>query len=226
MYKRTQAVGWTPENVHYVFKDFSFSDKGIKWLREQSQQYDMILIDTLNAACGGLYDENDNGEMGNLFSKLGNIAHETRKAIVIAHHSKKGVMDDLYDGIRGASSVRAGSDLNLFLTRPNNSRTATLSVESRDVEVPDMTLTFDPETWWSVGEDAASHEPDFRGFKVFKALQVLGPKTTIAKIANYLNSTTQAVGQQLKELMKGRRVIREYSPGSGSKPTSLWSIAP
>lgn len=226
IHKRLQAISWRPTKVDFVCEGFGLSDDGIAWLRERSKDVGMIIIDTLNTASQGRFDENDNAEMGDLFRKLGEIAHGSQIPIIISHHAKKGATEDPFDGIRGASAMRAGCDLVLFLARSVGSRTATLSVESRDLEISEVNLTFDPITWWSVGDDTAIQGPEFPGFRVYKTLRELGGKRTAAEIAAHLGISPQAVGQQLKQLSEGHRVLREDELGSGKKATGLWSIAP
>lgn len=229
IHQRMHIRNWRPRATTFIFRLLPLDGDGIKQIRAAiaAGGYEIVIIDTLRAAVSSSVDENSNAEMGGVLNELAQLAHETETTIVVTHHTTKTQTEDPFDSVRGAGAIRGAYDLGLLIQRKQKEREALLCVESRDIEAEDMTISFEGATGWSYEGDASKLDDIRAGKKVVKALQQLGDQKTVEEIAQALNVTREAAGQQLRAAELQGKVVRESAPteGKARKPKDLWSLA-
>lgn len=229
IYERLHVRKWRPREASFAFGMMPLTGDGLAQVEAAIAGFGVIVIDTLRAACGPGADENDNALMGGLVQSLADLAHRRDVAILVTHHTRKGDAEDAFDLIRGAGAIRGAYDLGIVIQRKPGEAEAVLRVESRDVEVDDMTIRFEGATGWSYEGDGARIEDIRAGRKVVKALRELGDGQTVEDIAAHMRITREAAGQQLRAAEREGLVTRhsEATPGPKgkvTKPRDLWSL--
>ncbi|GAB0119917.1 AAA family ATPase [Acidisoma sp. 7E03] len=82
----------------------------------KDQRADVLILDPLVELMGGA-DENSNGIMGQVFAKLRSLAEELGLAIIVIHHTKKGVaVPGNLEAARGGSALGGSIRIGLTLT--------------------------------------------------------------------------------------------------------------
>jgi RecA-family ATPase len=227
IHERQHIRKWKPEAACFAFGMLPLSDDGLDQLRNAAHAFDVVVIDTLRAACGAGVDENDNAEMGAIVQSLADYAHTECKTILISHHTRKGDAEDAFDLIRGAGAIRGAYDVGVVIQRKPKEAEAILRVESRDVEADDMTIKFEGVTGWSYEGDGAKIDDIRAGKRVVTALQELGDDQTKKEIAQHLGISESGAHQQLLGAEREGLVIRRKdSTAKGRKAADLWSLKP
>lgn len=225
IHERLHIRKWRPETACFAFDMFPLSGDGLTQIKASVEPFDVVFIDTLRAACGGA-DENSNSEMGLLVQALADIAHDTQKTIIVAHHTRKGGSDDPFELIRGAGAIRAAYDIGLLVERKGKEPEAVLRVESRDVQADDMTIRFEPSGGWTYEGDDRRIEQIRAGRRAVQALQEMGDGQTTEAIAQHLGISRQAALKQLENAARDSLVQRRAEQqGDGRKPRDLWYLA-
>ena len=230
--RRAQALDWRPQTTtfHYHIGRFNAPNNefgpGMALVERVAHDFDVILIDTLIATLDGNISENDNTSMGAIVNELAEIAHNVGCTIVLVHHISKGMSDDVFNLLRGASALRGAYDVGLLLDRRQGEREAVLHIEARDYEAGGLTIRQheNGNGWAYVGEAKAINQIR-AGRNVISALEDLGDDLTTDEIAEYLQLTRQAVGQQLKLAERDGLVTRKPGAFTGrGRPKELWSL--
>ncbi len=225
VHERLQIRKWRPFATFFSFGMLPLHGSGLDQLKHASEGFDAVIIDTFRAACGSV-DENNNVEMGLLAQAVADYAHNTEKVIIVAHHTRKGGSEDPFETVRGAGAIRAAYDIGFLLERQAKEPEAVLRVESRDIQVEDMTIRFDPSAGWTYEGSSLRIEEIRAGRRVVKALVELGDGQTTDEIAKHLGITRQAAGQQLAKAERDGLVKRQTEPSEGPrKPRDLWFLA-
>jgi hypothetical protein len=182
----------------------------------------LVIIDTLRSSMSGHVDESDNAGMAAILNPLANFAHEKNVAVLINHHTTKGATEDVFNSFRGASSIRGAYDLGAILERKNKELEATLKFESRDAEIDDMTIKFDPTKGWQYEGGIKRIDEITAGRKVVKALSEMGGgKYSCDEIAKHIGITLQGAREQLNAALRDGHVVRT----DGAKAAiDMWSL--
>lgn len=225
IHERMHSRKWQPASARFAFGLLPLDEGGVDQVEATIGDYGVLVIDTLRAACGPGADENDNAKMGGIVQRLADIAHQTSRAIIVSHHTRKGDSEDPFELIRGAGAIRAAYDLGIVIQRKQGEAEAVLKVESRDIEAEDATIRFEGATGWSYEGEGARIEDIRAGRKVVAALLELGEDKTVEEIAGHMGVTASAAGQQLRGAEREGKVARRSSPDSGGKkPRDLWRL--
>ena len=232
--RRAQLLGWTPRTTmfHYNIGRFNGPDgsfgPGMALIEQVAHDFDVILIDTLIATLDGTISENDNTAMGAIANELSDIAHGLDCAILLVHHLGKGLSEDVFNLLRGASALRGAYDVGLLLDRRQGEREAVLHIEARDYEAAGMTLRQreDGGGWDVLGEAKAIAQIRV-GRKVLEELAETGGGMTADELTTSLQISRQAVGQQLKLAEESKTVVRRPGKREGGRgrPKDLWYLA-
>ena len=237
IHERLHIRKWKPQNTHFVFSSLPLDNEkgggigaGFEQLANEVKSLDagLIIIDTLRSAISGHVDESDNAGMAAILNPLANFAHENNRAILVTHHTTKATSsEDVFNSFRGASSIRGAYDLGVILERKNKEAEATLKFESRDSEIEDMTISFNPAQGWQYEGDITRIEQIHGGRKIVKALTEMGEGSyTREDIAKHMGITPQAVGQQLHLALKDKHVQRkDGAKASNGKAIEVWSLS-
>ena len=225
VHERLHIRGWRPAEAHFAFDLFPLGGAGLQQLKYAAQAFDVVIVDTLRTALGGM-DENDNSQMGWVVQSLADFAHDADKVVVVSHHTRKGDATDAFELIRGAGAIRAAYDVGMLIQRKEKEPEAVLRFESRDLQIEDMTIHFDPETGWRYEGDARRIEEIRAGRRVVQALAELGDAQTADAIAEHLGISKQAAWQQLTKAERDGLVKRRTEHVDGArKPRDLWYLA-
>jgi KaiC/GvpD/RAD55 family RecA-like ATPase len=232
--RRTKMLGWKPQTTMFNYRIGRFNGPtdgfgpGLELIERVAFDFDVIIIDTLIATLDGTISENDNTSMGAIVNELSAIAHALSCTIVLVHHIGKGMSDDVFNLLRGASALRGAYDVGMMLERRQGEREAVLHIEARDFETPGLTIRQreDGSGWELLGE--AKEITHIRtGRKVIDAIAEMGGGVTADEIIEYLQISRQAVSQQLILTEQEGNVIRRPGKRAGNskgRPKDLWYL--
>lgn len=231
--RRAGLLGWTPATTMFRYKIPLLNGgdgdvgPGLQLIDQVARDFDVILIDTLIATLDGKVSENDNTSMGAIINALADIAHASHCAIVVVHHTNKGIGgDDVFNLLRGASAIRGAYDVGLMMDRRQGEREAVLHIEARDFQSGGLTIRQrENGSGWDVVGDAKAITQIRAGRNVISAMEELGGDLTNNEIAEFLQLTPQAVSQQLRLAERDGLVIRRAGIFTGKgRPKELWSL--
>jgi hypothetical protein len=232
--RRTQSLGWVPATTTFEYRIPRFNGPngqfgpGLELIERIAWDFDVILIDTLIATLDGTISENDNTSMGAIANELATLAHDMDCAILLVHHINKGMSDDVFNLLRGASALRGAYDVGLMLDRRQGEREAVLHVESRDFEAAGLTIRQrEGGRGWDLVGEAREIARIRVGRKVIEAIEELGGRVTVDELAEHLQISRQAVGQQLKLAQQEGDLVRTAGVVEGKgkgRPRDLWSL--
>lgn len=114
-------------------------------------------------------------------SELQRLASKYNLTIIVVHHDRKSVADDVFDTVSGSLGLPAAADTIAIMKRQGGA--VTLHVRGRDVEEAEKALQFDKETcrWTILGEASEVRRSDERG-RVLTALEDAGEPLPIPEI--------------------------------------------
>ena len=235
IHHRCHLLKWQPENACVLFDIQKFDPvgsklnpgPGVQEIEKQAQLFDFIVIDTLIATLSARANENDNAAMGSIVNELARIAHETDTAILLVHHTGKGIVTDPFDLLRGASALRGAYDVGFILDRKQGEKEATLHAESRDLDIGNMTIRQAQNgAGWSYEGSGIVLTEIRAGRKVIKAMKEHGDGKTVEELAEILKVSKQAAHSQLTNAEKYKYVYRKSGndPNSTGKQADLWYL--
>ena len=164
-----------PANVHFSTN----SDTLGKGLEEQlcaflSEHPDtvLIIIDTLQMIRGTGYDNTYANDYRDL-SALKHIADAHGIAILLIHHLRKELADDVFSRISGTTAISGAVDSSFTLIEDKRgSGKATLSCIGRDIEYRELTLERNAENVWELVSDSRT-QPELLGGRIVILLSEL-----------------------------------------------------
>ena len=114
-------------------------------------------------------------------SELQRLASKYNLTIIVVHHDRKSVADDVFDTVSGSLGLPAAADTIVIMKRQGGA--VTLHVRGRDVEEAEKALQFDKATcrWTILGEASEVRRSDERG-RVLTALEDAGEPLPIPEI--------------------------------------------
>ena len=114
-------------------------------------------------------------------SELQRLASKYNLTIIVVHHDRKSVADDIFDTVSGSLGLTAAADTIAIMKRQGGA--VTLHVRGRDVEEAEKALQFDKATcrWTILGEASEVRRSDERG-RVLTALEDAGEPLPISEI--------------------------------------------
>lgn len=125
-----------------IYRDFDQVDALIEEILAHAALFDvplrLVVIDTLAKASIGA-DENAVKDMGIVFKNIERINERTGAHCMLVHHLTKGGV------VRGSTSVYAGVDQVLLLTRDEQTKIRTLSLDKQKDDEEGVDLTFELE---------------------------------------------------------------------------------
>ena len=152
-----------PASVHFTTN----SDTLGKGLEEQlraflSEHPDtvLVIIDTLQMIRGTGYDNTYANDYRDL-SALKRIADAHGIAILLIHHLRKELADDVFSRISGTTAISGATDSNFVLRKSKRrENTATLYCTGRDIPYRELALEFDGEdhVWKLLSDDCEQTE--------------------------------------------------------------------
>ena len=164
-----------PASVHFTTN----SDTLGKGLEEQlcsflSEHPDtvLVIIDTLQMIRGTGYDNTYANDYRDL-SALKRIADAHGIAILLIHHLRKELADDVFSRISGTTAISGAVDSSFTLVEDKRgSGKATLSCIGRDIEYRELTLERNAENVWELVSDSRT-QPELLGGQIVILLSEL-----------------------------------------------------
>lgn len=168
-----------PENLHLQYQCDHLDQGGFaqlrRWLKDHLDTR-LIVIDTFakvrqkpvgRGSSSSLYQEDYAATAG-----LKMLADETGCAILLVHHLRKGIADDVLDMVSGSTGLTGSADTVLVLQRDRSSADAELHVVGRDMEERELALQFDSTTLtWDVLGDASEYRGGQRRKQILDLLK-------------------------------------------------------
>jgi hypothetical protein len=231
--QRAGFLGWKPERaaVHFTIANFDgdgVPGPGLLQIEQLAPDYDLIIVDTLIATLSGRAKENDNAQMGEIVNELARIAHTHNVCIVLVHHTGKGLREDVFDLLRGASALRGAYDLGLLLERKQGEREAILHCESRDLSVEPITIqqAENGAGWECIGN--GHYIKELRaGRQIVETITEHGEGLTVKELAEFSGKSQQTIRDQLLKAEKRGQVEQATDPAKAKgKPAAGWWLTP
>ncbi len=202
--------------LHTRAPDLSKSEAKTDWANRLAGA-DLVLVDSLRVAAATI-DENDSKMRGPL-DALNQIAVDNNQAIVVIHHTRKGVPDAApHEAIRGSSAIFDAVTSAFILTKGKDGRVLTpykdrwreplapLQFEFADTAGEGLLITARRE---------AEQEPDTDDVAttVLTALLERGPQPSVAALQKWVSRRRDAVARALRELVTAGAVIHTHEGG-------------
>lgn len=200
-----------PERLTIFTEWPRLDDNGLKWLRDWVVAHPsarLIVIDTLKkvrpprAKNGNTYDE-DYDFMGELKA----LADEFGIAVLVLHHVRKAVAEDIFDTVSGTIGLTGAADATLVLTRSRGKKEGLLHLTGRDVEeMADedaMALEWSAETgcWTLIGTAADINRSDERK-EIIQLMEIAERPLSPKEIADMTNKNLSTVGVLLMKMVQ------------------------
>ena len=132
----------------------------------------LIIIDTLQMIRGTGYDNTYANDYRDL-SALKHIADAYGIAILLIHHLRKELADDVFSRISGTTAISGAVDSSFTLVEDKRgSGKATLSCIGRDIEYRELTLERSAENVWELVSDSRT-QPELLGGQIVILLSEL-----------------------------------------------------
>ena len=134
----------------------------------------LIIIDTLQMIRGAGYDNTYANDYRDL-SVLKHNADAHGIAILLIHHLRKELADDVFSRISGTTAISGAVDSNSSFTLVEDRRgsgKATLSCIGRDIEYRELTLERNAENVWELVSDSRT-QPELLGGRIVILLSEL-----------------------------------------------------
>lgn len=230
IYQRANVLRWRPTDGAAVLFDIANFDgdvvpgPGLAQIAALAADFDLIIIDTLIATLSGRASENDNVQMGMIVNELARIAHDSETAVLLVHHTGKGFSENVFDLLRGASALRGAYDVGLLLERKQDEREAILHMESRDVDLSNMTIRqADGGAGWECIGAASELKRIRAGRVIVETIRESGEGLTAKELAEASGKSVQTIRAQLATAETNNLVAQYTEPPSGAtKPAARW----
>ncbi len=132
----------------------------------------LVIIDTLQMIRGAGYDNTYANDYRDL-SVLKHIADAHGIAILLIHHLRKELADDVFSRISGTTAISGAVDSSFTLVEDKRgSGKATLSCIGRDIEYRELTLERNAENVWELVSDSRT-QPELLGGQIVILLSEL-----------------------------------------------------
>ena len=188
-----------PANVHFSTN----SDTLGKGLEEQlcaflTEHPDtvLVIIDTLQMIRGTGYDNTYANDYRDL-SVLKRIADAHGIAILLIHHLRKELADDVFSRISGTTAISGAVDSSFTLVEDRRgSGKATLSCIGRDIEYRELTLERNAENVWELVSDSRT-QPELLGGRIVILLsELMRDRTEFIGTPTELSAQIDPVGSE------------------------------
>lgn len=188
-----------PASVHFTTN----SDTLGKGLEEQlcaflAEHPDtvLVIIDTLQMIRGTGYDNTYANDYRDL-SALKRIADAHGIAILLIHHLRKELADDVFSRISGTTAISGAVDSSFTLVEDKRgSGKATLSCIGRDIEYRELTLERNAENVWELVSDSRT-QPELLGGRIVILLsELMRDRTEFIGTPTELSAQIDPVGSE------------------------------
>ena len=156
------------------------------WIKETIKEGNhprLIIVDTLAQFRKLTIGKHVYLEDYSAISELQRLVSKYNLTIIVVHHDRKSVADDVFDTVSGSLGLPAAADTIAIMKRQGGA--VNLHVRGRDVEEAEKALQFDKATcrWTILGEASQVRRSDERG-RVLTALEDAGEPLPILEIVS------------------------------------------
>ena len=199
-----------PANVHFSTES-DILGKGLEqqlhtFLAEHPDTV-LVIIDTLQMIRGGNYDNTYANDYRDL-SALKQIADTGGIAILLIHHLRKELADDVFNRISGTTAISGAVDSSFTLVEDKRgSGKAKLSCIGRDIEYRELTLERNAENVWELIADSKT-QPELMGDRIVYLLaELMRARTEFIGTPTELSEKIDPVGVERISPKKVSRLI-------------------
>jgi len=142
------------------------------------------------------------------------IADHGKCPILLVHHTRKGIAEDIHEKSSGTNGLTGTTDTNMVLERPRMANDGKLSVTGRDVEEKVLSVRFDPQTctWWEMSDPGEDILDDMRT-RIRNFLTKQRDWSTLEQIASGIqNENVESVRSTLNKLVKDGVAVKATKP--------------
>ncbi|MFZ0073610.1 MAG: hypothetical protein WAK85_20220, partial [Xanthobacteraceae bacterium] len=181
------------------------------WIKETIKEGNhprLIIVDTLAQFRKLTIGKHVYLEDYSAISELQRLASKYNLTIIVVHHDRKSVADDVFDTVSGSLGLTGAADTIAIMKREGGA--VTLHVRGRDVEEAEKALQFDKATcrWTILGEASEVRRSDERG-RVLTALEDAGEPLPILEIVSLAHLVSRnAADGLLFRMAKDGDVVR------------------
>lgn len=229
--QRCRLLKWQPEQAAVLFTIARIdgdmgAGPGVAQLAQLAADFDLIIVDTLIAALSGRANENDNAQMGEIMNALAQIAHDSDTAVLLNHHTGKGIAEDVFNLLRGASALRGGYDVGMVLDRKRGEREAVLHMESRDVDLSELTIRqAESGAGWECLGDGNRIKTIRAGRAVVEAMTLHGDGMSADQLAALMDKAKATIYEQLRLAERDGLVRRQVGKSDNGRPPDIWFLS-
>lgn len=170
----------------------------VSWLK-QHKEVGFVIIDTYAKIKG----QRDN--KGDLYlddykemAKIKDVADSHNVGILLIHHTRKEVSEDVFDTVLGTTGITGAADTVIILVKKKS--TGNLHVSGRDVEDATFAMKFDRKTLsWILDDDALKYTLTPEKKAIYKLLEENGHPMRLKDIACALGKEVSNIGHMLKD---------------------------
>lgn len=204
-----------PKGIDFVIGDVERIDEGLmqqlQWWYDLQGNPKLVVIDILQRIMGD--NKNNEGVYKfdyNMAKRIQDWAIAQHICVFVVHHTRKMITDHDMDSVSGSQGLAGAADGVWFLKSPNNGKTGSLTMFSRDTDSGhyDLTRADKPSGRWEfVGE----HDEQDEGptdVRIIAQIQVDGA-STVAELAKALGSGRSHIQQTLTRLFDEGAIERE-----------------
>jgi hypothetical protein len=215
------------ERLHLFTEWERINEGGLKRLEAWMQEHPstrLIVIDTLEKIRprrknGGSIYGDDYGAC----EALKGFADANDVAVLIVHHTRKGIGDDAVEAVSGSYGLTGGVDGVLTLKRERGRGDASLFITGRDVNEQDLALKWDAELClWTILGDASEYRMSNQRANVANALRASEQPLTPKQIGEATGMKSENVRQFLHQMKKAGQVV----DANGAYSLSVSPVSP
>jgi hypothetical protein len=210
--KLAEPGEWT-KDLHFLYELLPLMGGGAEQLGELMEKVRprLLVLDTLTALIKGGGGKRESDVFRSQYaevSRIRKLAEDFKTAIILVHHTRKGVSDGGIEAIAGTGGIGAAVDTLWYLKRKPEGE-ATLDIVGREVEEKTFALRFDQEPfgWRILGDDAAQLLNAERR-EIMALLREEGALTP-AQIAVELGKARPAVRMLLKRMREDDQLRKQ-----------------
>ena len=135
-----------------------------------------------------------------IVAKIKEVADSHNIGILLIHHTRKEVSEDVFDTVLGSTGITAAADTLIVLEK--NKNVVNLHVRGRDVEEDKLELKFDSQTlsWMLVG-NAGKYSLTAERKEIVDLLRDKGCSMKLKDIADAIGKKSDNVRHLLEKLM-------------------------
>jgi RecA-family ATPase len=162
----------------------------------------LCVIDTLGRFRGPKTSEDAFAQDYAEGAALKTLADRYHVALVVVHHTRKQLAEDVLDSVSGTNALNGAADATMVLRRTRGEGDASLFVVGREVAEQDLALKFNSTCGtWTVLGDSAEYQQTQERRDILAALRSIGRAAKTKEIAEAVRKSVSTVSHTLAKLL-------------------------